>query len=161
VRRYDRELGFPVLDLLLEKGFSMALVKDIMTPSVVTVPHNAEVDVAIELILTKKVSALAVVDSHGSLLGVLSEFDLLELCGKLAESDAAMHPCSEYMTSPVKSVSPHASIDVVAKIFQAASIRRLFVTDGDKLVGVISRRDLLRYVRENRHVSHAEAFAKA
>jgi CBS domain-containing protein len=132
----------------------MTVVQDIMTKTVITVPHNAEVDVAIELILTKKVSALAVVDSHGTLLGVLSEFDLLELCGKLGEAGAALHPCSEYMTSPVKSVSPHASIDVVAKIFQAASIRRLFVTEGDKLVGVVSRRDLLRYVRENRHVAH-------
>jgi CBS domain-containing protein len=133
----------------------MALVKDIMTTSVITVPHNAEVDVAIELILTKKVSALAVVDSHGALLGVLSEFDVLELCGKLAESNAVLHPCSEYMTSPVKTVSPHASIDVVAKIFQAASIRRLFVAEGDRLVGVISRRDLLRYIRANRHVANA------
>jgi len=138
---------------------SMTTVQDLMTTSVITVPHNAEVDVAIDLILNKKVSALAVVDSHGTLLGVLSEFDLLELCGKLADSDSAMHPCSEYMTSPVKSVSPHASIDVVAKIFQAASIRRLFVTEGDKLVGVISRRDLLRYVRQNRHVSQAACVA--
>jgi len=130
----------------------MALVKDIMTTSVITVPHHAEVDVAIELILAKKVSALAVVDSRGALLGVISEFDLLKLCGKLGDSDTAMRPCSEFMTSRVKSVSPHASIEVVAKIFQAASIRRLFVTEGDKLVGVISRRDLLRYIRENRHV---------
>lgn len=133
----------------------MAVVKDIMSASVITVPHHAEVDVAIELILTKKVSALAVVDSHGALLGVLSEFDVLELCSKVAESDATLHPCSEYMTCPVKTVSPHASIDVVAKIFRAASIRRLFVTDGDKLVGVISRRDLLRYIRQNRHASSA------
>jgi len=139
----------------------MALVKDIMSTSVITVPHNAEVDVAIELILNKKVSALAVVDSRGALLGVLSEYDVLELCGKLAESDATLHPCSEYMTSPVKTVSPHASIDVVAKIFKAASIRRLFVTDGDKLVGVISRRDLLRYIRQNRHASPAAAVAMA
>jgi len=139
----------------------MALVKDIMTTSVITVPHHAEVDVAIELILAQKVSALAVVDSNGTLLGVLSEFDLLELCCKLADSDAAMHPCSEYMTSPVKSVSPHASIDVVAKIFQAASIRRLFVTEGDKLVGVISRRDLLRYIRANRHASPDAAVTTA
>jgi CBS domain-containing protein len=129
----------------------MALVKDIMSHSVITVPHHAEVDVAIELILTKKVSALAVVDSHGALLGVISEYDVLELCGKIADSAATMEPCSKYMTSPVKSVSPHASIDVVAKIFKAASIRRLFVTEGDKLVGVISRRDLLKYIRENRH----------
>ena len=133
----------------------MATVHDIMSTSVITVPHHAEVDVAIELILTKKVSALAVVDSHGALLGVISEYDVLELCSQVAESDATLHPCSEYMTSPVKTISPHASIDVVAKIFKAASIRRLFVAEGDKLVGVISRRDLLRYIRENRHASQS------
>jgi CBS domain-containing protein len=139
----------------------MAIVQDIMTTSVITVPHHAEVDVAIELILSKRVSALAVVDSHGTLLGVLSEFDLLELCGKLAESGAVMHPCSEYMTTRVKTVSPHASIEVVANIFKAASIRRLFVIDGDKLVGVISRRDLLRYIRQHRHASHTACVANA
>ena len=132
----------------------MALVKDIMTTAVVTVPHNAEVDVAIELILIKDVSAVAVVDSHGALLGVISEYDVLELCGMLADSDMTLHSCAEYMTSPVKTVSPHASLEVVAKVFKAASIRRLFVVDGDNLVGVISRRDVLRYIRENRHVSY-------
>ena len=133
----------------------MATVQDIMSTSVITVPHNAEVDVAIELILNKKVSALAVVDSQGTLLGVISEYDVLELCSKVGHADANLEPCSEYMTSPVKSISPHASIDVVAKIFQTASIRRLFVVEDNKLVGVISRRDLLRFIRENRHVSAA------
>jgi CBS domain-containing protein len=129
----------------------MAIVQDIMSPSVITVPHNAEVDVAIELILTNKVSALAVVDSQGTLLGVISEYDVLQLCDHVADSGTTLEPCSKFMTSPVKSVSPHASIEVVAKIFRTASIRRLFVTESDKLVGVISRRDLLRFIRQNRH----------
>ena len=138
-------------------GQIMALVKDVMSTEVVTIPHYAEVDAAIDLILTHNVSALAVVDSHGALMGVLSEYDVLELCGKLADSDGSLQSCSKYMTSPVKTVSPHASLDVVAKIFKAASIRRLFVADGDHLMGVIARRDVLRHIRSSRCPSQASA----
>lgn len=129
----------------------MAIVKDIMSKSLVTVPHFAEVDVAIEMMVIKDVSAVAVVDSQGALLGVISEYDVLKLCGQSAEAAQRLESCATYMTSPVKTISPHASLEVVAKIFQAASVRRLFVVDGDRLVGVISRRDVLRYIRDNRH----------
>src|SRR5262249_43615491 len=95
------------------------------------------------------------------LLGVISEYDVLQLFGKSANSDLALDSCAKYMTSPVKTVSPHASLDVVAKIFKAASIRRLFVVDGEQLVGVIARRDVLRHIRSNRRGSACSCNATA
>jgi len=133
----------------------MAVVSDVMTSAVVTVPHDAEVDVAIELMVTRKVSAVAVVDSQGTLLGVISEYDVLQLLGQADQPAARLEPCAKYMTSPVKSISPHASLDVVANVFRAASTRRLFVVEDEKLIGVISRRDILRYIRDHRHAPAA------
>jgi len=86
-------------------------------------------------------------------MGVISEYDLLELCGKLKVGEVDVHSCAQYMTSPVKSVSPDVSLDVVAKIFKAASIGRLFVADGSRLLGVISRRDVLWHIHGKRNGS--------
>ena len=129
----------------------MAVVSDVMTTALITVPHDAEVDVAIELMVTKKVSAVAVVDTQGTLLGVISEYDVLQLLGQADNPGARLEPCAKYMTSPAKSISPHASLDVVANVFRAAATRRLFVVDNEKLIGIISRRDILRYIRDHRH----------
>src|SRR4051812_14037968 len=60
-------------------GDAMALVRDVMTTALITVPQDAEVDVAIELMVRNQVSAVAVVDSRGALAGVISEYDVLQL----------------------------------------------------------------------------------
>lgn len=123
------------------------LVEDIMTRDVVTAPPGASILVAMDLMLKNNVSGVPVVDEHDRLLGLITEYDVLELYWD-HEKAAASSACEDYMRHDVKSVQRSATVEVAARLFHAASLRRLLVLDGDKLVGILSRRDVLRCLCE-------------
>lgn len=125
------------------------IVKDVMTGNIVSVPNYAAVDVAINLMLDQNVSGVPVVDDFDHLLGVITEFDVLRLYGT-NDSSTDYATCDEFMTPDVKTVQQQASVDVAASIFRASAIRRLLVVDGERLVGVLSRRDILRCIHQQR-----------
>ncbi len=139
----------------------MTLVRDVMTTDPVVVPVDATIDVAIDLMLTHRVSGLPVVDSFNGLVGVLSEYDVLQLLDELGSNASGpspdkspvasrLEPCENYMSRNVKTIQADASLEIAASIFRAATLRRLMVLDRDKLAGVISRRDIIRYIRDRR-----------
>ncbi len=123
-------------------------VRDVMTSEVVSLSSEAEVDEALELLLEKSISGLPLVDPDDRLMGLITEFDLLKLYSDEDYWDDS--PCSKYMTTNVCTVQADASLDVAANVFNAARIRRLPVLDGDKLVGILSRRDILREILKRR-----------
>jgi len=128
----------------------MVLVKDVMTASIVSVPAHAAIDVAIDLMVEKNISSLPVVDEQEQLVGIVSEYDVLELFGQSEFEYSPFEPCEKFMTSAPKTISQDASLEVAANIFHAASLRRLLVVDGEGLVGVLSRRDVVRRIRDAR-----------
>ena len=129
----------------------MLLVRDVMTPDAISVPQDAFIDVAIDLMIEKNLSGLPVVDQFDELVGLITEFDVLELFyeGQSTESVAGQR-CCDFMTEQVRTIGQDATLEVAAKIFHASSIRRLLVVDGKKLVGVLSRRDVVRAIRDGR-----------
>ncbi|MEM8944352.1 MAG: CBS domain-containing protein [Planctomycetota bacterium] len=129
----------------------MQLVKDIMSADPLSVPGDAFIDVAIDLMIEKNISGLPVVDDFGELIGLITEFDVLQLYSK--QQPAAGYEgqqCRDFMTTEIRSIGQEATLDTAAKIFQAASIRRLLVVDDKRLVGVLSRRDIVRAIRDGR-----------
>ena len=125
----------------------MYQVKDIMTDRVVGVGPDATIDEAITLLLDHRVSGLPVVDDNGLLLGVISEIDIIDLVYK---ADIEASTVRDYMTRDVRSLDAEASLDDAAGIFCRKSIRRIPIVRDGRLVGVLSRRDLIRFVREVR-----------
>ena len=132
----------------------MPLVKEAMTASLVTVPVHAVIDVAIDLMVEKSISSLPVVDEKERLVGIISEYDVLELFGQPESESLLFEPCEKYMTTNLKTISPDASLKTAATIFRAASLRRLLVVDDHRLVGVLSRRDVVRHIRDERDKRH-------
>jgi len=128
----------------------MMLVKDAMTEDIVSIHFNAVIDAAIDLMIEKNVSGLPVVASDGRLVGIITEYDVLKLYGQPAVDSQRFEPCTRYMKTDVRTIQQDASLEVGARVFQAASIRRVMVLDGDKLVGVLSRRDIVRRIRDQR-----------
>jgi predicted transcriptional regulator len=125
----------------------MFKVKDIMNADIVAVAPDDTIDRAISLLVEHGVSGLPVADEDGCLVGVLSEFDLLELiCDCHVEKDRV----SDYMSSEVRKVDEDTSWVEVADIFRLNHMRRLPVTQGNKLVGIITRHDLMRAIQEAR-----------
>lgn len=121
-----------------------ALVKDYMAQTLVTFKPDTDVLDAIHVLVNKRIAGAPVVDDAGNLLGMISEFD----CMKVA-LDAGYHgnwggPVSEFMSDGVKTVDADMSIVDLAQEFITSRYRRFPVMHGTRLVGQISRRDVLR-----------------
>jgi len=120
------------------------LVKDYMARTLVTFKPDTDVLDAVHVLVTKRIAGAPVVDDKGNLLGMLSELD----CMKVA-LDAGYHgnwggPVSDFMSDGVKTVDAEMSIVDLAQMFVTSRFRRFPVMQGTRLVGQISRRDVLR-----------------
>lgn len=137
------------------------LAKEIMKTDVVTVSPSATVQEVARQMLEHDISGFPVVDEQKKVLGVVTELDLMRnqiapnepsiwstIWGMDAErmkkyQDARRKymakTAGEVMTSPALTVDVAESLERVANIMFNKQIKRLFVTDGDKLAGVISR----------------------
>ena len=125
----------------------MYQVQHVMTRHVVSVSPEATIDEAVSLLLDFKVSGLPVIDEQQRLLGVISEIDIIDL---VYETDIEISRVRDHMTRDVRSLDCEASLDDAANIFCTKAIRRIPVTQGGRVVGVVSRRDLIRFVRDIR-----------
>jgi len=112
----------------------------IMTTNIVSVTPDTTIEEAVELFERHRVSGLPVVDDQQRLLGVITEYELLR-----GISDLHMRgKVSEFMSTGVVSVDENVPLVELAELFLSTRVRRVPVTSGDnKLLGVISRRDLI------------------
>lgn len=140
-------------------------VKDVMTTKIVKISPDNSVRQAAKVMLDNHVSGIPVVDDAGHLLGIISEGDLIrrtELGNGLGASQAEMAvPAEERAKAYVKrcswkvgdamthnpvTIDEEASLTLAARLMQERSIKRIPVTRAGKLVGIVSRADLLRMI---------------
>ena len=104
--------------------------------------------VAVQHLIDEGVTDAPVLDEGGRLAGMLSEYDCLRL---LSKGHGGEHPrglVREFMSQNVTTVPPTMDLYFVAGIFLAEPAqRRLIVMEGEQLVGVVTRKDVLRAVR--------------
>lgn len=105
-----------------------------MTSPVVTVSPDTSVAHIAEILTTKRISAVPVVDDSGAVLGLVSERDLLSRDGGYAR---------DIMTTSVISVTADTDLEQVRRLLVDSPIRRLPVMQDGKLAGIISRHDLV------------------
>jgi CBS domain-containing protein len=104
------------------------------------------VEEAIRLLLSNDVSGAPVIDSQGRLCGIISEYQLLEI---VYDPDLRMKTVQEFMTRDVITIDEESLLSSAASLFVMHRIRRLPVVRNGRVVGNVSRRDLLRYVLES------------
>lgn len=127
-----------------------------MSHPVITVAPGASVKDAASLLVTHGISALPVVDSGGELVGIISEADLLSIETRPDPRTQAMpirptagstpHAVSDVMTRKVIAVTAGSEVADAARIMIEADVKRLPVMRGRRLVGIVSRRDLIRVI---------------
>jgi CBS domain-containing protein len=120
--------------------------KDIMQrPVIAATPRASLRDIASQII-KYEFSGMPVVEPDGKVLGVITEADIVFslLDGHRLENVVA----ANFMTSPPVTVDVEAPLDEVMRTLQEHRIVRVPVTEQDKLVGIISRRDVIRAVLE-------------
>jgi len=137
---------------------------DVMVHNVVTVRPDTDVAEATKLLAEHDVSALPVLDQDGNLIGILSEADLIHRAEigtekhrpwwleavtgatTLAEEFAKSHgkKVREVMTTDVISVTEDTPLSEIAALFERKRIKRVPVVKDGKLVGIVSRANLIQ-----------------
>jgi CBS domain-containing protein len=119
----------------------MLTAEQIMTRNIVTCSPDTSIREAIELLLSRGYSGLPVVDEDGKLIGVITEFALLAIAYDEAVEDQKVE---QHMTRDVITVEAAEPISRVADLCIVHRVRRVPVVDRGRVVGLISRRDVLR-----------------
>jgi len=123
----------------------MLTARDIMTENVVTIRPTDSVRSAIERLLSEQISGLPVVDDKGKLVGIVTEFALLATA---YDTTVTRESVAQHMTTEVLTFEANDPIRKVADLFIVHRVRRAPVMDKGRIVGLISRRDVLKAVHE-------------
>lgn len=124
--------------------------KDVMTAPVIAIAPNALIEEALDLMLEHSISGLPVVDDDMKLVGVISEFDALMLIHETPLEFQLIEPVSNFMQTNVECVTEDTPVLEAANTFRRRPVRRLPVLREGRVVGILSRRNLVRLVRETR-----------
>ena len=132
----------------------LSKAKDIMSSPVISVRPDAAIDEVLRLLLQHRVSGLPVLDEEQRLVGMVTELDLLRLLYN--RMHLATSQITDFQTNTVVTVGEDDTVIDIAEIFLSQPIRRVPVMRGDKVVGIISRRDVIRYIRDMRATIHRD-----
>ncbi|HET6533124.1 MAG TPA: CBS domain-containing protein [Actinoplanes sp.] len=134
-------------------------VQDVMTRDVASVAPDTTYREVVDTLVDRRVSATPVVDDEGRVLGLVSEADLLHKIEAVGQTDrprivrssrraaakAQAVTAADLMTAPAVTVSPETSVIAAARRLESERVKRMPVVDAEgRLVGIVSRRDLLR-----------------
>lgn len=139
---------------------------DVMTPGVVSVPPDAAVVTAAEIMLRKRISGVPVINDLGELVGMITEGDFLRRTetgtarrrsrwiefvmgpGRLADEYVRLsgRKVGDVMSHKVQTVAPDAPLEDVVHLMERHNIKRVPVVDNGKVVGIITRANLLHAV---------------
>lgn len=147
-----------------------AIVKDVMTTHVVAVRMNATYKEMAARLREFRVSAFPVLDDDNKVVGVVSEADLLTkealeysvpgLMGRILHgrerAKAAAVTAAELMTKSAVTIGPREPVSHAARLMYSRKVKRLPVVDDDgRLVGIVSRADLLSvFSRPDAEIRH-------
>jgi CBS domain-containing protein len=102
---------------------------------------------AVRRLIDEGVTGAPVVDASGKLVGILSEYECLRLLAEGHRADVARGAVRDFMLTDLPTVTPTTDIYYVAGMFlKNPQTRRFVVVEGTRLVGVITRKDVLRAV---------------
>lgn len=118
-------------------------VGEIMTRDVVTAAPDDTVEQAVRSMIEHDIGSVVVQDD-GQPVGLFTERDVTRRI--LDEPGLLQRRLGDVMTSPVVSAEPSQQIVDAFELMNAKNVRRLPVVDGGKLVGIVTERDLLRWV---------------
>ncbi|WP_198246455.1 CBS domain-containing protein [methane-oxidizing endosymbiont of Gigantopelta aegis] len=119
-------------------------IADYMTKNIFTLKENVSVVTAIKAILDHKITSAPVLDDNGRLIGMFSEKDSIKVVLDAAYNKDFGGTVGEFMAKDIITVNEDDNIVKLAEQFQNCATRSFPVMDEDKLVGVISRTDVLR-----------------
>lgn len=126
-------------------------VTDYMTTKLITFTPDTEIKDVIDSLLKNKITGAPVLNNKKEVVGLIDDKDCLNVltAGAYYNHPVGKETVSSYMSNVMKTITIHEDILDVSNIFLQTPYKRLLVLDDDgKMVGQISRRDILRAIKE-------------
>lgn len=131
----------------------LPVVRDHMDKQVPTLRPETDILDAVGFLLEKRVTGAPVVDKSGRLVGILTEKDCLRLVAAGVEGNLPRGNVATFMSPNPETIPPDMDVYFAAGLFLKRSFRRFLVVEDGKLVGAITRFDILRVIRANLSVA--------
>ena len=139
------QLDQPIAHNRIERSLMEDPVRMIQAKKPVTVRPSTTVHETIQIMLARDIGALLVVDGNDKLLGIFSERDLLTRIAGLIENYADM-PIEKFMTPKPETVTASDTLAFALHKMDVGEYRHMPIVDDGRAVGMISVRDMLRYI---------------
>lgn len=120
------------------------IAKDIMTKKVISLSPETNVQEAIKILIDNKISAAPVIDRKKALIGLVSEKDLLVSLDFIGEKKMSDVRVEEFMTPEVIMFPEDASVREIMQVLVRKNIKRVPIMRDNAVIGIVSRRDILR-----------------
>lgn len=124
----------------------MPRAKDVMITDLVVLRPETSVHEAMTLLMNSEISGAPVVDAHGSVVGILTEKDCLRAIFRASYHQEPGGSVADYMSRQVHTIDAEMDLLEVIELFLRGPFRRFPVLAGTRLVGQVSRHDILRTV---------------
>jgi CBS domain-containing protein len=116
------------------------IARDIMTRKVITIRPEASAQEAAQLLYTHRISGLPVVDDHAKIIGIVTEADII------SKVDREGLQVGDIMSREIIAVGEETPVDEIAALLTERRIKRVPVVSDGKLVGIVSRADIVHAV---------------
>jgi CBS domain-containing protein len=123
----------------------MTTAREVMVTELITVTEETPITESINLLMKHGISGLPVVDDKFHLVGIITEKDMLRVCH---EEKGSLRVVGDLMTRQVRTFQQDDSFANLCDCLLANNFRRVPILAGDKLVGLVSRADLLPTILE-------------
>ena len=130
--------------MILFKDYIMLKAIDIMTSQVICIHKDTPVFEAVDLMVTNSITGIPVIENDSKLVGILSEQDVLRLFETY--EDEKNKTVSDFMTQPAIHFEEDENVEDICSCMMQNSIRRVPITSNGRVVGVISRSDILKQI---------------
>ncbi len=126
------------------------LVTEYMASKLITFSPDTDIKEAIDIMVKKKISGAPVLNDKKELVGMLSEVDCLKILvdGPYNNSPSDLGKVSDFMSTQLKTINSDKNIFYAAYEFVYSGLKRLPVLENGKLIGQISRSDVLRAIKK-------------
>jgi CBS domain-containing protein len=126
----------------------LPVVRDIMDRYLDTLSPETDIMEAVDFLLEKRITGAIVVNGKKELVGILTELDCLKLMtlGD-ADHDTPKGKVKDFMTTKVQSIPPTMDVYYAAGLFMKVPFRRFPVVEDGRIIGAITRFDILRAAR--------------
>jgi len=124
----------------------MISITEIMSKDIVTIEQEAPIYEALDLLSKRKISGIPVINEQNNIVGILTEKDVLKIL--IDKNLGVKTTVSQYMTREVICFTEDDNAFDICKFFIRSNIRRVPILKDGKIVGIVSRRDIVELILE-------------